>query len=94
MEQYEMVKNPELQAIADEATVRSVGDGGLVIVGGVDLEKFAELILKVVYEEADSMRAEYISLSKNSSNDVDREVYTEGAAAMCKISRTLKAKFK
>jgi hypothetical protein len=94
MEQYEMVKNPELRAIADEATVRSVGDGGLVVVGGVDLEKFTELILKEVYEEVDSIRAEYITLSKNSWDHEEREVYAEGAAAMCKIARTLKFKFK
>jgi hypothetical protein len=88
------MKNPELQAIADKATVRSVSDGVLVVVSGLDLEKFAELILKVVYEEADSMRAEYISLSKNSWDHEEKEVYAEGAAAMCKIVRTLKSKFK
>ena len=86
MQQYEMVKNPELRAMADEATVRPVAF--------VDLEKFAELILKEVYEEAASMEAEYIRLSKNSWDREEKEVYTEGAAAMCKISRTLKAKFK
>lgn len=86
MVQYEMMKNPELRAMADEATVRPAAS--------VDLEKFAELILKEVYEEAASMEAEYIRLSKNSWDHEEKEVYIEGAAAMCKLSRTLKAKFK
>jgi len=40
------IKNPIIRQIADECTHRSVGDFGLIIVGGVKIEEFAQAIIK------------------------------------------------
>jgi hypothetical protein len=45
-EQIKNIRNARIREIADECVNRTRGDFGMIIEGGVDLEKFTELIIE------------------------------------------------
>ncbi len=45
-EQIKNIHNARIREMADKCVRRTQGDFGMIIAGGVDLEKFAELIVK------------------------------------------------
>jgi hypothetical protein len=54
------IKNPHLRELADQCVHRSRGDFGMVIEGGVDLELFAERIIRKCAElTLDHKNADY-----------------------------------
>ncbi len=44
-ERIEAISNPVIRKLAEDAQRKHTGDFGMTIYGGVDLEKFAELII-------------------------------------------------
>jgi hypothetical protein len=45
MEQIERINNPLLKKYAEEAQYKHIGDFGMTVMGGVDLEFFAQMIV-------------------------------------------------
>ena len=67
----ERIKSPVVKRIAAECTVTHIGDFGMVVEGGVDLEKFAqEIVSKTLKEVAD--RAYYCG-DRSWSDELDRQ---------------------
>ena len=44
--QIENIKNPVIRKLSEDAQHKHTGDFGMTVYGGVNLEKFAELIVK------------------------------------------------
>jgi hypothetical protein len=67
------IKNDKLRDLADKAQHRSTGDFGMTIVGGVDLEKFAESIIDDI---AKTLQAEWYRLNnqKDQTTETTRDV--------------------
>lgn len=93
MYQYERVENPLLRSLADQATHRSTGDFGITVVGGVDLNKFAELILQECMDICKDTSADYLKHRKASSDFTDKHIYAEGEAACDIVCYKIKKRF-
>jgi hypothetical protein len=91
--QIKNINNPVLQNLAEKAQHTHTGDFGMTVYGGVDLEAYADLIIRECVNQCDLIDAAYTKLRLGTDDFTDKNRFAEGQLAVYHVKASIAATF-